>query len=142
MKKLILAISVFLLFGSSFVNAENVYYCATKPKLATGIDIDKKTGKWFRNGFSVSRYTIKFNDDYTKLESKDVFTGNCFRPLPELPGTKTYVVCYDKNNTGNVFQFDTKTLRFLFVQASIYGFLDNSKDSDTNAIFPGTCQKF
>jgi hypothetical protein len=142
MKNLFLAISVFILFGSSYANAEQVYYCASQPNLATGIDKDKKTDKWFRNGFSVSRYTIKFNDDYTKLESKDVFTGNCFRPFPELPGTKTYVVCYDKHNNGNVFQFDTKTLRFLFVQASIYGFLDNGKDSDTNAIFPGTCQKF
>ena len=82
MKKLILAISVFLLFGSSLANAENIYYCASKPNLATGIDKDNKTGEWFRNGFSVSRFTIKFNDDYTILNGlSEEISWNCSKTI-------------------------------------------------------------
>ena len=44
MKKLIFTISAFLFVGSSFANAEQVYYCVDK--LVTGISRDKKTGEW------------------------------------------------------------------------------------------------
>jgi len=64
MKKLILAISVFILFGSSLANAEQVYYCMDE--LATGF---KKINSsvWKSGAFKEQRHTVKFNDDHTKL---------------------------------------------------------------------------
>ena len=64
MKKLILAISGFIFFGSSYANVENVYYCASE--IATGMHLEQ--GEWKTNDFKLKRWTIKFNDGYTELD--------------------------------------------------------------------------
>ena len=138
MKKLILAISVFILFGSPFANAEHVYYCASE--LATGISKDKKTGRWKEVYFEKVRYTIKFNEDYSKLNGLDRIEWNCFQAYTYEASLKNLRVCYRKDNNGELFQFDTNSLRFLFNSTSTTGFLEN--DYSTNAIYAGTCQKF
>ena len=55
MKKLILAISVFILFGSSYANAEKIYYCMDE--LATGL---KKfnSGVWKSGPFQEQRHRL------------------------------------------------------------------------------------
>ena len=135
MKKLILAISVFLLFGSSFANAEQVYYCASE--LNAGIIKDQKTGKWRKGNFEDERYTLKFNDDYTKLDGLSAVHFNCFIPFGSM---NTMRVCYGNFNGGELFQFDKNTLRFFMLHGSIYGYLDNGVDD--NWITGGTCEKF
>jgi len=139
MKKLILAMFVFLLFGSSFANAENVFYCTSE--LATGIFKDKKTGEWKHNSFKPERLTIKFKNNYTKLAGLTFgVLWNCHRPYSLLSVTNNLLVCYNGENNGKVFQFNKKNLRFLHADIATTGYLENG--SDTNTIEGGTCQKF
>jgi hypothetical protein len=135
MTKLLIAISFLFLVGISFANAEQVYYCAEK--ITNGIRKDKKTGEWERNGFRPDRHTIKFNDDYTKLDGLSHTQMNCFIPFGD---ENTKRVCYGNFNGGELFQFDKNTLRFFMLHGSIYGYLDNG--GDDNWITGGTCEKF
>lgn len=143
MKKLILAISVFLLFGSSFANEENVYYCSSE--IASGIYLDQKTGKWLGSGFAPERYTVKFNSNYTKVKGilNDKENWDCWIPfLGFAYKYKDMRVCIDSNYQGVLFTFDIKTLRFLFAYAGISGYLANQNEPDSNMIYAGKCQKF
>ncbi len=143
MKKLILAISVFLLFGSSFANEEHVYYCASE--IAAGIYLDQKTGKWSGSGFAPARYTVKFNSNYTKVKGilNNKENWGCSIPfLGIAPKYKDTRVCIDSNYQGALFTFDKKTLRFLFAFAGITGYLATKKEPDSNMIYGGKCQKF
>jgi hypothetical protein len=141
MTKLLIAISVLLFMGIPFANAEQVYYCTSE--LATGIIKDKKTGKWKKGNFKEQRYTIKFNDDYTKLDGLDKNTWYCLKPYDwNFPEIKNMIVCYHQFNGGSVFSFDFKTLRFLSSAAHLMGYVENTKDPDTNIMNAGTCQKF
>ena len=136
MKKLILAISVFLLFGSSFANAEQVYYCLDE--LATGFI---KDGVWQSGEFKQQRHTIKFNDDHTELTGLGGKSAwKCKKAYRDY--SKTERVCYPTYHNGELFQFDIKTLRYLYSNTPITGYVRNYRDSDTNVIEVGTCQKF
>ena len=138
MKKLILAIAVLILFGSSLANAEQVYYCTSE--IATGILKDKKTGEWKHNSFKPERLTIKFKNNYTKLAGLTFSViWNCHRPFPLLSVTKNLLVCYNGDNNGKVFQFNKKNLRFLYADIATTGYLENRYDP--NDISAGTCQK-
>ena len=94
MTKLLIAISFLLFVGSPFANAEQVYYCTTE--LNTGIIKDKKTGKWRKGNFGQERYTIKFNDDYTKLDGVENGTMKCHTPYQGI--VKGIIVCNDRHN--------------------------------------------
>ena len=136
MKKFILAISVFILFGSPSANAEQVYYCASE--LATGLIKDKKTGKWSETSFQKQRYTIKFNDDYTKVEGLTSASFYCKKPLFD----EIHLTCYQKYDSGDMLVFNKDNLRFLYVYGNSSGYLFNKSNSDTNTMNAGTCQKF
>jgi len=144
MIKLILAISVFLFLGSPFANAEQVYYCMDE--LTTGLEKNEKIDKWERMRFKESRFTIKFSEDYTKLDGLDEYGGwNCHRPYTNSSYTKNYIVCYHPDNAGNVFQFDKEFFRFLSMVTSVTSYLMNGNygmPTDTASISGGTCQKF
>ena len=135
MTKLLIAISFLFFVGIPFANAEQVYYCAEK--ITNGITKNKKTGEWERMGFRAERHTIKFNDDYTKLEGLSAAHLNCFIPFVDM---NTMRVCYGNFNSGDVFQFDKNTLRFLMLRGSILGYLGNGEDD--NWVTAGTCKKF
>jgi len=140
MKKLILAISVFILFGSSLANAEQVYYCMDE--LATGF---KKINSsvWKSGAFKEQRHTVKFNDDHTKLIGlSGKLAWDCKTPWIGLSKHSTERVCYPPSHNGELFQFNFKTLRFLYVNTPITGYVHNYGNSDSNAIEVGTCQKF
>lgn len=138
MTKLLIAISFLLFLGSPFANAEQVYYCASE--LSVGITKDEKTGKWKSGKFKQEIYTIKFNDDYTKLDGLDSFTWNCKKPFEYLTEYQSVRVCRDDTDAGINFQFNKKTLRFFLSQTQIQGYLMNG--NDTNQIYAGTCKKF
>ena len=134
MTKLIITISFLLFLGSPFANAEQVYYCASE--LNAGILKDKKTGKWKKGNFEEDRYTLKFNDDYTKLDGL-MQQYYCLKPT----GYKdTLIVCYENDNGGGVFSFDKEKLRFLLLRGSLFGYVSN--EGDDNWITAGTCKKF
>ena len=142
MKKLILAISVFLLFGSSFANAEQVYYCASE--LATGIVKDEKKGKWRTNKFVSIRWTIQFNDGYTKMDGLETGTMKCHTPYEFL--VEGIIVCNHRHDFGPVFLLNKNNLRFSYASISAFGYIgviiDSAIEPDTNRINAGTCQKF
>ena len=140
MIKSLFTIFVFLLMGNLFANAEVVFYCTEE--LSTGIV--KTRGVWKEVSFRLKRHTIRFNDDYTELYGLDTTTWDCKQPYPGVRDTKSLRVCYPWRITGEVFSFDKKSLRFLFVSGFLTGWIlqDNYNDPDTNSMTAGTCKKF
>jgi len=141
MKKHLIAICALLLAGSSLLHAEQVYYCATE---AAG-GIGKKGGKWVGSPFKEERYTFKFNEDYTVLKTggDEFVCSKVYGGL--LDEVQHAVICYRSylgihTHNGVFFMFDKKSLRFVKVFATPYGYL--SDGPDTNAIGAGTCEKF
>ena len=77
MKKILLL----LLLLPNLVMAENVIYC--EDELATGISKDHRV--WKTIELELERHTIKFNDDYTKLEGLSAFYPmSCSNPYKAL----------------------------------------------------------
>ena len=144
MLKLIFAISVFLFLGSPFANAEQVYYC--EDEVTAGIHVDKKTYSWeIFDQIARMRYTIKFNFNYTKLyglDSAESSEGwNCHIPYRIIRAHDNKRICYDEYNSGRVFTFDKKSLRFLYLHGTIYSYLENAV-GNVDGFSAGTCQKF
>ena len=139
MTKLLIAILVLLFMGIPFANAEQVYYCTSE--LATGIIKDEKTGKWKESSFESQRLTIKFNDDYSKLDGMDDYSGSwkC-QTSAESTTHQGILLCSANLLTGFNFSFETKTLRFLLSLTRVHGYVNNG--DDTNVIIAGTCKKF
>ena len=145
MKKHLIAICALLLAGSSLLHAEQVYYCAAE---AAG-GIIKEGGKWVGGSFQEPRYTLKFNEDYTVLETEGgeymcskVYGG-------KLDMYQHSVICYSASSArselinyhdGVFFMFNKKILRFLHVSAQPSRYL--METGDTNTIEGGTCEKF
>ena len=70
MTKLLIAISVLLFVGSSFANAEQVYYCASE--LATGIVKDEKSGEFITNTFKEQYERLEEIVEELSEDSKDI----------------------------------------------------------------------
>ena len=117
--------------------AETVMYCSTE--LATGFV--QKNGSWREINFVGKRYTIKFNDDLTRLDGLlDSSSFNCVVPYGEANYDAVY--CTSEFNNGNSFLLNTKTNRFVYVATSPFGYVRELKDSDTDTMAAGTCTKF
>jgi len=124
--------------GNLFANAEVVFYCAEE--LETGIVKNKKTGVWElaplrglfvpssvwgRNPLLLERHTIKFSDNYTKLDGLDSFTWNCQSPYSGFTLTmmtqsqkevlSSLRICNPPYNNGDTFSFSKLSLRFLSI---------------------------
>ncbi len=91
------------------------------------------------------RHTLKFNEDYTVLESGDFeyLCSQVYRGIVDM--YQHSVICYQSlaggnNHSGVFFMFDKKTLRYVRVAAPPTGYL--SEGRDTNTIYAGTCEKF
>ena len=119
--------------------AEIVLYC--QDELATGFIKDKNTKQWEEGSFVKERYTIKFSKDYKTLsglhipQSSTPIPMKCHQPYNHLPDQ---IICNEYS--GFSFRYHTKKMRFVFVQAGIFGFVKNL--TDTDSIRAGTCKKF
>ena len=51
-------------------------------------------------------------------------------------------ICTSPIVDGQIFQFDKKTRRYLYLKTPITGYVYNENNSDTNTMNAGTCQKF
>jgi len=104
--------------------------------LATGLD--KNNGTWKTSNFNTERYTIKFSDDYYKLSGLSKRNWDCLDAYFD----KTYntVTCTSPYQDGGSFTFNKKTNRFITINSTVFGYLDNG--TDNSAISAGTCQKF
>ncbi len=116
---------------STILKAENVLYC--KSELATGFY--KENNTWKEGSFKRERFTIKFNEDYTKLEGASYKPFYCSLPLKFTKPENVYCV-----ESGEVFIYNRTTTRFLYSSLSSGGFIDNS--TDTENLYAGSCQKF
>ena len=105
MKKLLLI----LLLIPNLVMAENVMYC--QDELATGIL--KENGVWKTRNFKLERYTIKFNDDYTKLEGLD-YLYKCSPIFGASDDKERVISCRRIVGTSNTFIFNKLSKRYQY----------------------------
>lgn len=121
-----------VLLGST-AKAEIVLYCQSE--LATGFI--KKNGSWKESNFALSRWTVKFSDDYKELSGLYSVgpPSKCSVPFSRKPNL---VACVD---AGGMFQFHKETMRFLFMRRTS-GYVSNLPDPDTDVLYAGTCQNF
>ena len=139
MTKLLIAISFLLFVGSPFANAENIYYCASE--LSTGFWYNKSNDTWEITSFKQKRLTLKFRENYTKLDGVNDYMGtwNCHRPHHKFT---SWVICNDRLMIGNIFSFNIDDYRFLLSTANGSGYNSNAKDPDSESMYGGTCKKF
>lgn len=129
-----------VVMGVSFsfnLKAETVFYCESK--LATGFI--KQGGKWKTSNFSLERYTIKFNNDYSKLYGLDERRPYiCSSPYINASDA---LACLSGYSNGESFLFNKRTKRFVFSTPSLGGGYDSTlTDPDTDTLQAGTCKKF
>jgi len=130
MKKLLLL----LLLLPNLVMAENVIYC--EDELATGISEDH--GVWKASDLELERHTIKFNDDYTKLDGlAGFYPMSCSKPYTIDPD---YIACVHSKGSHETFTYNKLTKRFLYSHTKVDGYVDNGYD--TNFLRAGTCEAF
>ena len=130
MKKSVFFISIFLNSVLSFsANAETVLYC--QEELATGLIKDKSA--WKTGNFIKERYTIKFNNDYSRLEGLGRRGMVC-----RTTYSKNIVSCADFS--GDTFLYNRNYMRFALARMSIEGYVNAGEDSDNLSI--GTCKDF
>ena len=130
MKKLLLLL--FLI--PNLVMAENVIYC--EDELVTGISKDH--GVWKTIDLELERHSIKFNDDYTKLDGLPGFYPmSCSKPYSI---DSNYIACVHSMGSHETFTFNKLTKRFLYSNTKVDGYVDNGYD--INFLRAGTCEAF
>jgi len=137
MKKLLLILFSILISLSSY--GEKVLYC--QDELAQGIA--NTNGIWQKANFSLSRHTLKFNDDYSSVKglinSYKSASSECNPAMGS--GNEKFIVCNDNFNMGRSFRYNKDNKRYIFVQSQLFGYLDSSED-DNDWISAGTCEDF
>ena len=133
-KLLVLSLSLFFLLSSLSIKAETVFYCNSE--LATGVI--KKNGSWKVTNFKPSRWTIKFNNNYSELYGLD--KDRPYLCSPAYQHTPNLLACLSGYENGQSFMFNKIESRFLFNSSSIEGYVHDN--SDTNVLFVGSCSKF
>ncbi len=126
-KYLMIAIGI-LVNQSAF--AENVLYCHTE--IATGFK--NEGGTWKTTDFVVSRYTLKFNDDYSVVQFPDSIAKvmDC-----NMTFNKDIIKCH---GTSESLTFNKSNLRFVTVFVSTGGYIRPA--TDTDYLEAGICEKF
>ena len=135
-KNLFLLTILMGLLLSSILKAENILYCESE--LATGFF--KEDRAWIESGFNKKRFTVKFNDDYTKLEGISYAPMDCSIQYKTKPST---LFCVHLEYEYKTFVFDRITKRFLFSSISSGSYVrDETNNNDTENLYAGSCQTF
>ena len=124
-----------LLF-SSILKAETVLYCQSE--LTAGFY--KKEGSWITTQFTPNRFTIKFNDEFSKLEGLEERAFECAWAYAD-PQEK-FLSCMSHWKNGILFNYSLATKRFIYAQTTMFGYILNGSEPDTNAIYAGECKNF
>ena len=135
MKKLFLLLLSFGFLIVHPVKAETVLYC--KSELSTGFI--KDNGSWRIANFKEDRHTVKFNNDFTRLEGITYNAMNCTVPYGHKPNL---IICVHSLGSHETFIYSKRTKRFLFSDVSSGGYVFNPKDADTETLEVGTCKEF
>ena len=136
MRKLIatLCLTITMLLGAP-AQAETVLYCQTE--LATGFI--KKEGTWRVTNFALDRFTVKFNNDYSKLYGLD--KRRPYICAPAYKHVPNALACLSGYSNGQSFIFNKETKRFVFSEPRPTGGYASDR-SDTDTIMAGTCKNF
>jgi hypothetical protein len=132
MKKLLLCILSFGILIATPTKAEIVLYCQNE--LATGLL--KKNDSWKTGSFSLSRYTIKFNDDFTSLDGLNY--GEPLKCSPPFTNYSAIINCLSTDGF-ETFLYETQKKRFTYVSLTM-GYVQGR--DDTSSIEAGTCLSF
>tara|TARA_Y100001934_G_scaffold113641_1_gene138991 strand:- start:85 stop:492 length:408 start_codon:yes stop_codon:yes gene_type:complete len=116
------------------VQAETVLYCQSE--FATGLI--KANGSWREGSFKLLRWTIKFEDDYSRLNGVSYKPMVCQKSYSQYPNR---IYCVHQWGAHETFIYDTVKRRFTFSQM-VGGFVSNAPDADTDVLYAGTCRKF
>jgi hypothetical protein len=119
------------------LKAETVMYCSTE--LATGFYRDKDNGSWGVSRFNEKRYTIKFDEAFSKAQG--ISPLDTFQCEPRM-NKEHMIICSSGLNDGESFGLNRNTGRFFYSNANIYGFISDKADVDTDVLSAGTCTKF
>lgn len=177
MKQLLTAL--LLIFSMAQVSyAEKVFYCTEE--LSTGIHLNTgdggdnyklsgddiyREGTWETASFKKDRFTIKFSDDYTKVEgpgkdmvlsddigAKDgILTVTIVHSCHYMSRFRGLDVEYDKITciddqlfTGSTFLFHKKNHRFVWARPGPAGFVNGLTYGmpDSDYLSAGTCETF
>lgn len=130
MKKLLVILLLGGLFATS-VRAETVLYCQSE--LATGLL--KEDGKWTSSRFKLKRFTIKFYDDFARVEGMSYKAMDC----KNVYGDEV-IHCVQSNYNHSTLRYHLKTKRFVHYFNPSHGYV--GLDGDQDVIYAGTCQKF
>ena len=128
-----------VLMGVSFsgiLKAETVLYCNSE--LTVGFI--KDGGSWRKGNFENDRFTVKLNSEYTQLNFSQDDTYTCSWAW----NNKNFgiVNCTSTYNNGKHFNYNINKKRFLFLQTSSTGYLENAEIPDTNVMMAGSCKNF
>ena len=134
---LFFSLLIIVLSFSTKLKAENVLYCESE--LATGFIFDE--GKWKETSFKRERFTVRFNENFTKLEG---FYGpmTCFAPFNHKPN---FISCIETDFPYQPFLYHKQKKQFKFAQFSSAGYLSDAEDGndfDTDVMYLGTCTNF
>ena len=135
MKKLLVLLLSFGFFIPLSVEAEIVLYCQSE--LATGFI--KKNGSWEQTKFKSDRFTIKFNNDYSRLEGMTYIPMECKAPY-KLLDQPELIYCVDSENSHSTLRYNKKTKRFVHYFQPYIGYIGNG--TDTDVLYAGTCKAF
>ena len=134
MKKLLFCILTFGILIAIPTKAEIVLYC--QDELATGFF--KEGGEWRSGNFKPSRYTVKFNDEYSRAEGLSATPMECTISYPtQVPEV---VFCVHVWGSHEVFVYNKKNKKFTFYTGGVASFITNG--DDTLLLEAGTCESF
>tara|TARA_B110000008_G_C16891860_1_gene533117 strand:- start:515 stop:922 length:408 start_codon:yes stop_codon:yes gene_type:complete len=135
MKKIILLLLTFGILFASSINAETVLYC--KSELATGFA--KVDGKWKIGNFAPARFTIKFNDNFSRIEGglPESSPMECDVPFDSLTNV---IHCVSTNYNRSTMRYDIESKRFVHYFNPARGYISSS--ADTDLLYAGTCEIF
>ena len=131
-KLLVLLISILISFNSY---GEKVLFC--NDELATGFRY--KNGNYAMQKFTLQRYTIKFNDDYSVLSGLDDKDWKCFNSY--FTSEYNSIACESPWQNGASFSFHKPSKRYLYFYSGTDGYIDPSTQGD-DLISVGTCIDF
>ena len=137
MKKLLILLLLFGFLITPSIKADTVLYCQSE--LETGLI--QVNGSWETKNFISERFTIKFNDDYSRLEGLDPSPGlECRASFTSSPHL---IFCVDRKYNHSTFRYSKKTKRFVHYFNPFGGYVENKiSDTDNDVIYAGTCKIF
>jgi len=124
-----------LLVLSSYVMAEEVYYCSDNTRGSTGFK--KKDGQYKQTNFYEDKFKMKLQDDGDIVIIEDDGYKNLYL-CSILGGNNERKSCVHQYNNGSLFNFNQDNGRYIWFSGFGYVF----GDGDSVLIHIGTCTKF